>query len=212
MIAVGTVANAIDDSFETTADLEIMSVDFAPGSGKEMAVKGKVKSSERFHRLAWSGLSSGSSALPLGILAGGMVDGSIGFWNPAIIAKGLCLFLRHTRACMHVRAHACARQCVFVPACPCLCILVSAHIVVHACLGVCTCSRRFAKSVSHPVWVLSGQFSLSISCLSVYLRVCEVACLTNAFVIFSSGGCPRAAGEVLEPHSCAPKVHIRKAQ
>ena len=42
MIAVGTVANAIDDSFETTADLEIMSVDFAPGSGKEMAVKGKV--------------------------------------------------------------------------------------------------------------------------------------------------------------------------
>jgi hypothetical protein len=118
LIAVGTVANAIDDSFETTADLEIMSVDFAPGSGKEMAVKGKVKSSERFHRLAWSGLSSGSSALPLGILAGGMVDGSIGFWNPAIIAKGLCLFLRHTRACMHVRAHACARQCVFVPACP----------------------------------------------------------------------------------------------
>lgn len=86
-IAVGTVANAIDDSFETTADLEVMSVDFSQGSGKEMQIKGAIKSNERFHRLAWSGLSAGSTTLPLGILAGGMVDGSIGFWNPAIISK-----------------------------------------------------------------------------------------------------------------------------
>lgn len=87
LIAVGTVANAIDDSFETTADLEIMAVDFAPGAGKDMQIKGAVKSNERFHRLAWSGLSSGSTTLPLGILAGGMVDGSIGFWNPAVVTK-----------------------------------------------------------------------------------------------------------------------------
>lgn len=86
-IAVGTVANAIDDSFETTADLEVMSVDFAPGAGKDMQIKGAIKSNERFHRLAWSGHAAGSTELPLGILAGGMVDGSIGFWNPAIISK-----------------------------------------------------------------------------------------------------------------------------
>lgn len=84
-LAVGTVANAIDDSFETTADLEVMAVDF--GEGKDMSVKGSVKCNERFHRLAWSGMTAGSTTLPLGILAGGMVDGSIGLWNPAIISK-----------------------------------------------------------------------------------------------------------------------------
>lgn len=89
LIAVGTVANAIDDSFETTADLEILSIDFSPNSAKEMPSKGTVKSSERFHRLAWGGMSAGMNSFPLGILAGGMVDGSIGLWNPAAIIKYL---------------------------------------------------------------------------------------------------------------------------
>lgn len=86
LLAAGTVANAIDDSFETTADLEIFAVDFSAGSPKEMPVKGSIKCNERFHRLAWGGLS-GTGGLSYGILAGGMVDGSIGLWNPAKLIK-----------------------------------------------------------------------------------------------------------------------------
>jgi len=122
LLAVGTVANAIDDSFETTADLEVMAVDF--GSGKEMTIKGSVKCNERFHRLAWSGMTAGthseeyplslltlfisrtraltfenglpgSTTLPLGLLAGGMVDGSIGLWNPAVIAKQMQVAIKN---------------------------------------------------------------------------------------------------------------------
>ncbi|KAJ1471406.1 hypothetical protein T484DRAFT_1977796 [Baffinella frigidus] len=83
LLAVGTVANAIDDSFETTADLEILQVDFSSGSPKEMPTKGKVKCSERFHRLAWGGQGSGASSM--GMVAGGMIDGSIGFWSAGIL-------------------------------------------------------------------------------------------------------------------------------
>lgn len=116
LIATGTVANAIDDSFETTADLEVwtfstdrlclcdmgaslvggfltrlltpqvMAVDFAANTPRELPIKGAVKSNERFHRLAWGGLSS-TPSMPYGILAGGMVDGGIGLWNPAAMMK-----------------------------------------------------------------------------------------------------------------------------
>ena len=36
----------------------------------------------------------GSTTLPLGLLAGGMVDGSIGLWNPAVIAKKMQVAVR----------------------------------------------------------------------------------------------------------------------
>ena len=67
-----------------------MAVDFAANTPRELPVKGCVKSNERFHRLAWGGLSS-TPSMPYGILAGGMVDGGIGLWNPAAIMKyNLC--------------------------------------------------------------------------------------------------------------------------
>jgi protein transport protein SEC31 len=95
LLAVGTVANAIDDSFETTADLEILQVDFSSGSPKEMPTKGKVKCSERFHRLAWGG--QGHGPMSMGMVAGGMIDGSIGFWSAGILtgaAEGEALVAR----------------------------------------------------------------------------------------------------------------------
>jgi protein transport protein SEC31 len=66
--------------------LQVMAVDFAANTPRELPVKGAVKSNERFHRLAWGGLSS-TPSMPYGILAGGMVDGGIGLWNPAAIMK-----------------------------------------------------------------------------------------------------------------------------
>ena len=63
-----------------------MAVDFAANTPRELPVRGGVKSNERFHRLAWGGLSS-TPSMPYGILAGGMVDGAIGLWNPAAMMK-----------------------------------------------------------------------------------------------------------------------------
>ena len=37
----------------------------------------------------------GSTTLPLGLLAGGMVDGSIGLWNPAVIAKQMQVAIKN---------------------------------------------------------------------------------------------------------------------
>ena len=85
LIAAGTVAGAIDDSFASTGSLEILEVDFS-NMGDQMTVKGKVEVSDRFNKLAWGmkGVSEGSH--PYGLLAGGMVDGTVNIWNAASIA------------------------------------------------------------------------------------------------------------------------------
>jgi protein transport protein SEC31 len=87
LLAAGTVAGAIDDTFECTAHLEIFNLDFA-SADHSMPVLGSVETSERFQRLAW-GAGSDSAAYPYGVLAGGMVDGSIKIFNPAKIVEGL---------------------------------------------------------------------------------------------------------------------------
>ena len=86
LVAAGTVANAISDSFDASAALEIFAQDLDSVSG-EMKLLGSVQTNERFHRLAWgvSGVDSGS--LPLGMLAGGLVDGTVNIYNPAAMIK-----------------------------------------------------------------------------------------------------------------------------
>jgi hypothetical protein len=74
------------DSYLADFDWQVMAVDFAANTPRELPIKGGVKSNERFHRLAWGGLSS-TPSMPYGILAGGMVDGGIGLWNPAAMMK-----------------------------------------------------------------------------------------------------------------------------
>ena len=88
LLAAGTVAGAISEPFEPPAHLEIFQLDLA-ASTKEMKCLGSVQAAERFHRLAWGtkGVSDGS--LPYGLLAGGMVDGTIKVYNPAVIMCAL---------------------------------------------------------------------------------------------------------------------------
>lgn len=81
-MAAGTVAGAISDSFDATAHLEIFSLDLCSRKG-DMPLLGSVRTSDRFHRLAWGSLGYESGAFSHGILAGGMVDGSIKIFNPA---------------------------------------------------------------------------------------------------------------------------------
>ena len=81
------MAGAIDLSFSTTACLEIFSTDYADGEF-EMPTRGKaVPSTERFHRLVW-GRGAASEETRLGLIAGGLVDGTVNVYNPAKIVDG----------------------------------------------------------------------------------------------------------------------------
>lgn len=84
LLAAGTVAGAISDSFDASASLEIFSLDLSSQTG-EMPLLGSVKTNERFHRLAWGTTGIADGSLPYGIIAGGMVDGSINIFNPALM-------------------------------------------------------------------------------------------------------------------------------
>ncbi|KAL9306604.1 Protein transport protein SEC31 A [Arabidopsis thaliana] len=76
-IAAGTMAGAVDLSFSSSANLEIFELDFQ-SNDRELKLVGQCQSSERFNRLAWGSYGSGSD----GLIAGGLVDGNIGLWNP----------------------------------------------------------------------------------------------------------------------------------
>ncbi|KAJ4458926.1 putative Protein transport protein SEC31 [Paratrimastix pyriformis] len=82
LLASGTVANTVGEDFRSTASLEIFS------TAKDLRVIGSVSTELRFHKLAWSPCA----AFPdhsLGLIAGGMADGSICLWDPAKIIENL---------------------------------------------------------------------------------------------------------------------------
>jgi len=88
-IATGTMAGAIDLSFSTTACLEIFETNYA-SEDLEMPVVGRaVPATERFHRLVWGTCGSETSEeMRLGVIAGGLVDGTVNVYNPAKIVDG----------------------------------------------------------------------------------------------------------------------------
>ena len=60
--------------------LEIRKVDFAK---RETVAQGSVKTSGRFTSLAWSPLYNKRAEFPLGVVAGGLADGTVGIWDPS---------------------------------------------------------------------------------------------------------------------------------
>lgn len=80
-MAAGTMAGAVDLSFSSSASLEIFKLDFQ-SDDHDLPLVGEFQSSERFNRLAWGRNGSGSDQYSLGLIAGGLVDGSIDIWNP----------------------------------------------------------------------------------------------------------------------------------
>ncbi|KAF2319665.1 hypothetical protein GH714_017905 [Hevea brasiliensis] len=80
-MAAGTMAGAVDLSFSSSASLEIFKLDFQ-SDDSDLPLVGEFQSSERFNRLAWGRNGSGSDQYSLGLIAGGLVDGSIDIWNP----------------------------------------------------------------------------------------------------------------------------------
>jgi hypothetical protein len=84
LLAAGTVAGAISDNFDSSAHLEVFKLDMSSQTG-ELSLLGSVSSSERFHRLAWGTKGMENGSMPYGMLAGGMVDGSIKIYSPAAL-------------------------------------------------------------------------------------------------------------------------------
>jgi protein transport protein SEC31 len=76
------MAGAIDPSFSSSANLELLKLDFA-SSDLDMPVLGSAGVPERFNRLSWSNVGAGATEeFPYGVIAGGLADGSLHFWNP----------------------------------------------------------------------------------------------------------------------------------
>nr|CAD1833504.1 unnamed protein product [Ananas comosus var. bracteatus] len=79
-LAAGTMAGAVDLSFSSSANLEIFKLDFQ-SDALDLPLVASCPSAERFNRLSWS-KPAASADYSLGLVAGGLGDGSIGLWNP----------------------------------------------------------------------------------------------------------------------------------
>ncbi|OUZ99287.1 WD40 repeat [Macleaya cordata] len=85
-LAAGTMAGAVDISFSSSANLEIFKLDFQ-SDDRELPVVGECPSTERFNRLSWGKTGSETEEFSLGLIAGGLVDGSINIWNPLSLIR-----------------------------------------------------------------------------------------------------------------------------
>ncbi|KAI0062781.1 hypothetical protein BV25DRAFT_1991321 [Artomyces pyxidatus] len=85
LLATGTVAGALDESFSNDSQLEIWAPDFLDkqeydlGSEGQPGPKGIVTNNGRFNRIAW-GYADGSRQH--GVIAAGMESGELGIWDP----------------------------------------------------------------------------------------------------------------------------------
>ncbi|KAJ3290152.1 protein transport protein S31 [Borealophlyctis nickersoniae] len=88
LLAVGTVAGALDASFSTTTELEILDLNLSDSgkSARQLRRMGVANANARFNRIAWGSLPDPSK--PYGIVAGGMENGELDLWNPKGIIDG----------------------------------------------------------------------------------------------------------------------------
>jgi protein transport protein SEC31 len=81
-LAAGTMSGAVDMSFSASANIEIFRLDFQSDS-PDLQVVACVPSPDRFNRLSWSRPAAvEGDSFSLGLLAGGLSDGTVSVWNP----------------------------------------------------------------------------------------------------------------------------------
>ncbi|KAF8837870.1 hypothetical protein BDN67DRAFT_997921 [Paxillus ammoniavirescens] len=90
LIATGTVAGALDESFSNESQLEIWQPDFMNkdefhlGADVDSKPKGVVTDTSRFNRIAWGHVHNDRSR---GVIAAGMENGELALWDPAKIVE-----------------------------------------------------------------------------------------------------------------------------
>ncbi|ESK89135.1 structural molecule [Moniliophthora roreri MCA 2997] len=111
LIATGSVAGALDESFSNESQLEIWAPDFLDKDEFDLGVegqsgpKGVVKDTSRFNRLTWGYVDP---SRPRGVIAAGMENGELALWDPSKILAGESatdsLLLRNSQHTGPVRA------------------------------------------------------------------------------------------------------------
>ena len=87
LLAAGTIAGTIDDSFETRSSLELYDLALSSSSTPSPPVLlGSLTTKDCFHSVAW-GIKGIGADLSHGLIAGGMSDGAVNIWNAAAIIK-----------------------------------------------------------------------------------------------------------------------------
>lgn len=81
LLASGTVAGAVDASFNSSSSLELWDI-FSPTNKKEPLISADVDN--RFHALAWSKPFDGRSK---GLLVGAFENGTIEFWDAEVLIR-----------------------------------------------------------------------------------------------------------------------------
>ncbi|KAL6073528.1 Protein transport protein SEC31 [Balamuthia mandrillaris] len=79
-LALGTVAGSIGD-FSTDTALEVVSLQTNDSQDLSMPTVGNIEVGSKFHSLAWG--QSPNASYSLGLIAGGMEDGSLSLWDPS---------------------------------------------------------------------------------------------------------------------------------
>ncbi|XP_041671387.1 protein transport protein Sec31A isoform X1 [Cheilinus undulatus] len=82
-LALGTSAQQLDASFNTTAALEIFEMDFSDPS-LEMQLRGTLPTANRLHSIVWVNFGSGADGTG-GRLVGGGENGTLTVYNPEVI-------------------------------------------------------------------------------------------------------------------------------
>ncbi|KAK3125901.1 hypothetical protein QOZ80_7BG0611160 [Eleusine coracana subsp. coracana] len=87
-LAAGTMSGAVDMSFSASANIEIFGLDFQSDS-PDLPLLACAPAPDRFNRLSWSRPAAvEGDSFSLGLLAGGLSDGSVAVWNPLSMISG----------------------------------------------------------------------------------------------------------------------------
>ena len=87
LIATGTVAGALDESFSNESVLELWQPTYTASASASADAKplGSISTSARFNRLAWG---YANASRPKGLLAAGLENGELGIWDAQKILTG----------------------------------------------------------------------------------------------------------------------------
>eukprot|EP01041_Mallomonas_annulata_P003398 gene3398-6750_t len=87
MVALGTKDSSGLSFDDYGGELEIHRLDFADNEKSSSEILGRAKTTSRFASIAWSQMATRADDYPYGLIAGGMVDGSIHIWDSAKLVE-----------------------------------------------------------------------------------------------------------------------------
>ena len=80
-LATGTVSGALDDSFSSESHLELWAPFDTLAQPEPIC---RVNAPARFNRIAWGPHGTTNGDRPLGVIAGGLENGTVALWDPSL--------------------------------------------------------------------------------------------------------------------------------